>query len=121
MAVLTEGAHTGEYLVSEANGIRSRDSEILTNGQDLVSGTLVGKVTTGGKLVRYDPDATTGEESVYGILYDNVFADGADKSCVVSVRDSEIAGAKLTYSDGADAAAIAVADAELKALGLIVR
>jgi len=45
MAILTEGTHAGEYLVSEAGGSRSRETAILASG-DLVAGTVLGQVTT---------------------------------------------------------------------------
>jgi hypothetical protein len=47
MTVLTEGTHAGEFIVSEANGTRSRDAVIVLSGQDLRAGHVVGKVTTG--------------------------------------------------------------------------
>ena len=122
MAVLTEGKHTAEYMLSEANGSRSRSTGTLILGQNLESGTVLGTITASGKLTQYDPVAVDGSESVSAILYDNVDATDADVVGVTtSVRDNEVRGSSLTYSVGADAAAIAIADAELVALGMIVR
>jgi len=47
MAVLTEGMHAGEFIVSEANGNRSREQGRLATG-DLDAGTVLGQVTTAG-------------------------------------------------------------------------
>ena len=47
MATLTEGQHTAEFLVSEANGCRSRESVTILSGQDLAAGTVCGKVASG--------------------------------------------------------------------------
>lgn len=47
MAEFTEGAHTGEFIVSEAAGSRSRDSVTIAASQTLVVGKILGQVTTG--------------------------------------------------------------------------
>ncbi len=47
MAEFTEGAHTGEFIVSEAAGSRSRDSVTIAASQTLVVGQILGQVTTG--------------------------------------------------------------------------
>ena len=44
MTVLTEGKHTGEHLVSEANKTRSREVVTLAEGQNLAAGTVLGKI-----------------------------------------------------------------------------
>lgn len=49
MPVLTEGPHTGEFLVSEAHGHRSREAVTVLSGQDLVAGAVVGEVGAGGE------------------------------------------------------------------------
>jgi len=121
MAVLTEGKHIAEFLISEANGLRGRKTGTLVTGQNLEAGTLLGTITASGKLTRYAPGATDGSESVSAILYDNVDATSADTKVVIVVRDTVVRGASLTYSAGADAAAIATANTELEALGIIVR
>jgi len=46
MATLTEGTHAGEYIVSEANGNRSREAGFLASGNDLSACTVLGQVTT---------------------------------------------------------------------------
>src|SRR5690348_803786 len=48
MAILTEGRHTGDFILSEANGIRSRENVTVLSGEDLTAGSIVGKTTTGG-------------------------------------------------------------------------
>lgn len=44
MTTLTETRHAGEFLVSEANGCRSRESETLISGQDLEAGTVLASI-----------------------------------------------------------------------------
>ena len=47
MAALTETFHAGGFLVSEANGSRSREQITVLSGQDLLAGTVLGKTITG--------------------------------------------------------------------------
>jgi len=47
--LLTEGVHTGAYLVSEANNSLSREVIILASGNKLGAGTVLGKIASSGK------------------------------------------------------------------------
>lgn len=47
MTVLTEGQHTGEFLVTEANGSLSRETVTVLSGQNLQPGHVLGKVAVG--------------------------------------------------------------------------
>lgn len=47
MVVLTEGQHAGEFIVSEANGWRSRDRVTVLSGQNLKAGAVIGVVALG--------------------------------------------------------------------------
>ncbi len=47
MTVLHEGQHTGEFIVTEANGSLSRDAAIILIGQKLQPGHVLGKVSVG--------------------------------------------------------------------------
>ena len=115
MTTLVEGKHTGEYLVSESNGTRSREEVIVDQtGTAIVSGTVMGKVTVGGKYKPYSNIASDGTEVAAGILYTQLGAKTGDSDAVLHVRDCEVAGIALT---GSDSPAIV----DLKALGVIVR
>jgi len=122
MAVLTEGNHTGEFMVSEANGTRSKGTGTVLSGQELVVGELVGVETASGKYVAYDPaDTITGSSTVAGVAYAEVDASAADVlNAVFVVRDAEVRGSDLTYNE-AVAGTITAEVAGLLALGLIVR
>ena len=122
MAVLTEGMHDGEFIVSESNGTRSRSTGTLISGEDLEAGTLLGLVTASGKMIQYDPDAATGEENVYAILVNNTDASSADVvGAAIFIRDGEVNEAELTYNTSPTAGEIITANAELEALGIAVR
>jgi len=47
MTVLTEVQHTGEFLVTEANGSLSRETVTVLSGQNLKAGHVLGKVAVG--------------------------------------------------------------------------
>ena len=65
MTTLTEGLNRGEYLMSEANGTRSRDAVIVTvaGGVALPSGTVLGKITASGKYIKSLEDQGRAEEA----------------------------------------------------------
>lgn len=121
MAQLNETRGSANFLVSEANGMyRSRDEGVVAAGAapGLIAGTILGKLTSGGNFVRYDPGASNGAQTIAGILWEA--AVGTVKKTVVT-RDAEVNGAHLIYQNGANDAAKATANAALKTLGIIVR
>lgn len=120
MAILEEGYRDLEFVVSEANGFRSRKTVTVdASGAALEPGTLLGQVTASGDFVRHDPGADTGEETVAGILAYAIGEEEAERTIIA--RDAEVNRAHLTYSDGADQTARDAADAALADLGIIVR
>jgi len=112
---LTETRRTGDFLISEASGTRSREEVTIDlSSPAMIPGTVMSKLTATGKWVPYDDVGTDGSEVASGILYAAVADSAADQKGVVFVRDCEVTGSRLTGSN-----ANAVAD--LKALGIIVR
>ena len=116
MTVLTETIHQGEYLISEANGFRSREAVTVTVvGTDpYLSGTLLGKITATGKYIKYLNGAVDGSQAVAAILWNELPGVAGDAKATVHVRDCEVMGAKLTGSD-------ANGLVDMAALGIIVR
>ena len=117
MTTLTEGIHTGEFLLSEAKGKRSRDAVTVTiaGAVALPSGTVMGKVTTTGKFVKYDEAGTDdGRRVAAGVLYTDLPGVNGDVKAVVITRDAEVIASKLTGLDTAGRA-------DLAALGIICR
>jgi hypothetical protein len=122
MAVLEyDGIGTGSFLYSKANGYRSQQTVTLKADEVVKAGMILGVVTATGEYAKYNPSNSDGTETVAGISYADVDATGASKEIVAFVRDCEVNGKLLTYSNGADASAIATANTELEALGIIVR
>src|SRR5574337_1820543 len=70
MTTLTQGIRTGEWLISEAEGSRSRDVKTVTiaGSVALASGQVLGKITATGKFVKYNSGGADGSQTPAGIL-----------------------------------------------------
>ena len=96
MPTLTEGRHTAEFLLSEANGYQSRESVVLSSAAAaLAAGTLLGKITASGKYIAYSNGASDGSQTVAGILYANAPDSAADQKVTIIARNAEGALALL--------------------------
>jgi hypothetical protein len=114
---LSESNYAGEFLLAEGNGTISRaEVTIAANSGDLAAGTVLGKITVGGKYTVYDDavDPVDGTETAAGILYAAVANSASDQTGVVIVRHAEVDGDMLTGND-------ANGTADLAALDIIVR
>lgn len=116
MTVQTESKHTGEFLLSEARGNRSREVVTVTvaGAVALPSGQVLGKITASGKYAAYSNANSNGTEAAAAVLLNACPGVNGDYKCTVFVRDCEVMSGMLTGSD-----ANGVAD--LLALGVIVR
>lgn len=118
MATLTEGDRNAEFLQSEANGYRSRSTQVFDSTTDWAGAAIpAGQVyaIVGGAAVAFDGDAADGSETAAGVLYEDIAA-GETATRTVITRDAEVKRYKLT-ADGTNAEV----DAALLALGIIVR
>jgi hypothetical protein len=125
MSTKTEGRHTAEFLISEANGTRSREQVTVTvpGSATLQAGLVLSKLES-GKYVPYDNDGTDGSEAAAGVLYHglvNAEVGGADQKATVIVRDAEVRAADLVWSSGVDESDQAAGRADLLAVGIVSR
>lgn len=120
MAAKTEGKHAEEFVLSEANGMRSREEVTVVLGQNLGACKVLGKITSGGKYAVYANGAGDGTEVAGGILCAAIDATAADKKGAAIVRDAEVKAAMLDWGTS-DATGIAAGKVDLAALGIIVR
>lgn len=124
MPILSEDlARTGHYLVSEANGFRSRDKITVASGAGVLkAGRVLGKITVGGKYTSYTPGATDGSQNAVAILFEGCDATSADVKRVATARDSEVQAAVLNWGAAVTTDAHkTTALAALAALGIISR
>jgi hypothetical protein len=123
MNTLIEGKHPGGFLVWEVLRDYTRETVILASGTGtLVPGTVLGKITTGGKYTGLAPAATNGSQNPAGILWGPADATSADAPGVVILRGPAIANrTELVWPEGATEAEISAATTALSALGILLR
>lgn len=123
MTTLTQGIETGEYLMSEGPGTRSRDAGVVTvSGNEVLrSGRVMAKLTATGKWVPYDNVGTDGSEVAAGVLLTPLL-DGVngDFAATLHVRDAEVITDRLSWG-AVDGTGQTAGLADLKALGIIAR
>lgn len=123
MTVLTEGRHPGEFIMTEANGQRSRETITIVSGAGVVAaGTVLGKITASGKYTPSAIGAADGSQSAAAVNIYEVDATSGDVDVAAIVRDAEINGNVLTYhADRDQAAEKTSANDDLATAGIIVR
>lgn len=119
MTTFTEGAHSAEFILSEANGHRSRENGTVKSGENLAAGEVV--MFDGTELVAYGAGSVTegGIDEACGIMINAVDATDGALAGAYLARDAEVNLKLLTYPDGTDEEANTIAS--LKLLGIICR
>ena len=101
MPNIVEGGRPSDWLKREADSLFSREQVTIVSGAgELVSGTVLGKITASGKYTPVTVAAADGSEDAAGILFQDVDATSADVSAVIIARDAIVSNQGLTY--GAD-------------------
>ena len=123
MTVLVETRHPGEFILSEANGQRSRETITIASGAGAIAaGTVLGKVTASGKYIARAVGASDGSEVPAAINIYGADATASDVTVSAIVRDAEVNGKCLTWhADRDQPPERAAANAALANLGVIVR
>lgn len=123
MTVLVEGRHPGEFIMTEANGQRSRENITVASGAGIIApGTVLGKITASGKYISSAIGALDGSEIAAAIAIYGADASTQDVAISAIVRDAEVNGIILTWhADRDQPAEKASAIADLAARGIIVR
>ncbi len=118
MSVLTEGRHTGEFLLSELPGTLSRDTAtvVVPAATTLEPGTVLGQISGSGHYAPYDDRMSDGREEAAAILFDtlvNADDEPADMEAVVINAGAEVRADALGWEAGVDDDGGLVALAEL--------
>ena len=123
MTMLTEGKHAGGFLVWEVLRDYTRETVTIASGAGkLEPGTVLGKITAGGKYTTLAPAATNGSQNAAGILWDKVDASAADAPGVIMLRGPAIVNRhEIIWPDGATEAQITAATTALATIGIILR
>lgn len=122
MTTYNEPARALDFLVSEANGHRSRDQVTLAASQGaLVPGTVLAQLSAGGNYVVYDNTASsTGAEVAKAILCYPAADSGSTQKVTVISNDAEVQGALLNWAAN-DATGKTAGTADLLAVGIKIR
>ncbi len=97
MTIQTEGAHAGEFLLSEARGYRSRENIVISAGAGkLLAGTLIAILTSANAGQATAAAGNTGNGVLNGISVTSAAVSGA---YLVEVTSAPADGAKFTVSD----------------------
>ncbi|SHJ68968.1 Bacteriophage lambda head decoration protein D [Roseomonas rosea] len=124
--VLSEGFYPGHFLVSQANGFRSRDTITIANTTGapvtLQAGLVLAKLTANGNYVPYDNAGSDGSEVAAAILFATVTvpANGTKRGAGVT-RAAEVNASELLWDASVDAAGKTAGLADLLALGIVAR
>ena len=133
MAMQTEPLRTGEHVVSEANGQRSREQVMLLSG-NLPAGAVVALAAAG----EYEPvaleditapsapaegstDTDTAERAELAVVYSPTDASDGPARCVIHKRDCEVIAELLGWPQDATDEQIAIGLGLLESAGIIAR
>lgn len=117
--IKTEGPYTAEFLLTEANGQRSRDSTTITGGQ-YAPGQVLGRKSS-GEYATHNPAASDGSQHAVAVLYGAVDAQDADQLGTIIARDAEVITSQLIWADNITEAQKTAALSKLAEQGIIAR
>ncbi len=120
---IEEAGRLSDWLKREEDSVYSREEvTIVTGAGDLVSGTVLGKITASGKYKPVTVAAADGSQNAAAILITPVDATSADQTAVVIARDAIVNNQGLTYGGDVDTAnERATIHAALANVGILVR
>jgi hypothetical protein len=123
MTTLTEGRHTGGFLVWEVLRDYTRETVTIASGAGrLEPGTVLGRITSGGKYTVLAPAASNGSQNAAAILWGDADATDADAIGVVLVRGPAIVNRhEIIWPDAITEGQTTTATTALAALGILVR
>lgn len=126
MTVLQNRIRDGGFIQSEANYARARDMVTIAGGTGgaghLYAGTVLGKLTSGGKYVPSPASGADGSQTAIAILWGEVDATEGDVVAAIVSRDCEVRAADLRFDSSVDTDNEKDAKyTQLAAVGIIVR
>jgi hypothetical protein len=112
---------TANYLISEANGTRSREVVTVAKGHQLQAGAVLAVIEASGQFVPVDPAATDGSQTPVAVLFAEVDTTEAERAAVTTARDAEVAAHALAWPAGMTEPQKTTALAQLAARGIVAR
>ncbi|MBA9083494.1 MULTISPECIES: head decoration protein [Bartonella] len=99
--VFYEGPRDSAYL-GRYDPDMSNEEVIFAQGYEVSAGTVMGLVTSTGKYVPFNPDASDGSEIPAGISYANVDVSESDQRATITVRLCTVKKSELIWPDKID-------------------
>jgi hypothetical protein len=94
------GTQTPDNLVLGGYPLVTYDETIIS-GQDVVRGTVMGRITASGKLTACDHTASDGSQTPYAVMAEDCDASTADTNCGAYVAGYFVEGS-LTFGGTSD-------------------
>lgn len=91
----SEAAFDPNDIIADAKNLFTR-SVTLVSGENVVRGTVLGKITTGGKYNKSLSAASDGSQTPVAIAAEDMDASGGDKTIMVYLN-GDFKASKLTY------------------------
>jgi Bacteriophage lambda head decoration protein D len=124
MAIATENPRALSFVLTELDRTLSRDVVTIASGQGkLQAGTVLGKLTSGGKYVKSPATGSDGSQTAIAVLAYPVDATSADVTdAVVVANDAEVKNLMLIYDSTVDDnTKKAAKQTQLRAVGIKAR
>ena len=121
MPILKDSPGAGHFILSEANGYRSRQRVNFGPGQTIKAGQLYGVITASKLAVELAPGAADGSQTAAGIAFDDVVTTTASVEGVGIERDAEVAQVRLIWDPAVTEPQKVAALATLAGKGVIAR
>ena len=119
---LHELNNLGDLLKYEADQRFSRERVTLASGQNLALGTVIAIDDATDQITQLDQDAITSVNKAAGVLLDACDAtSAANPDALIVARQAIVARNAVVWPAGITAPQQALAEAQLKALGILVR
>lgn len=116
---VTSDTYAPDRLIAGYNVGIVTDAAVLISGQTCVRGTVLGKITTGGKLTKSLTASADGSQTVYAILAEDTDASAGDKTCTVYLS-GEFNPNAMTFGTGHSATTAATV-AGLRDVGIFLK
>jgi hypothetical protein len=115
---IVEARHAGEFLLSEANGHRSREVVTISDAIAIKAGQVLGKVTADGKYSFYnEANSPAGTGIALVVAMYPLSATATNRKITVIARDAEFNGKCLEWnSESAPNIVLGIADLLLQRL-----
>lgn len=126
MSVLTNHLRAGNFIQSESNGRYAREQVTIhggfTGAAKLLAGTVLGKITSGGKYTISPHSGSDGSQTGIAILFDDCDPTNGDVLATIVTGNCEVDGNALIYDSTVTAGAFTVTkNTELAGVGIKVR